>query len=164
MQSTVAQQTVTHSVRPMLLQNMGLGKSLTCIALLHALMHNRLLRRVLLVAPTNVISHWENEVDKWTGQLPSPISVLTLGSVQKGARQQEVNRWQRRGGIVLVSNYAFVALTKIDNFAEPLLNADVIVVDEAHVSKRVSQRICVARWYHSILRVPHSVLFLCLES
>lgn len=103
---------------------MGLGKSLTCAALLHALLNHpslvldpaqgaksRLIRCVLLVVPTNVLSHWEEELDTWTGQLV-PIRLYNLGAVCKEARAHTINTWSRRGGILLVSSRTFVTLSK----------------------------------------------------
>lgn len=104
---------------------MGLGKSLSCAALLHALLNHpslildptqgaksRLIRCVLLVVPTNVLSHWEDEFDNWTGQLVPSVRLYNLGAVCKEARAHTINTWSRNGGILLVSSGTFVSLLK----------------------------------------------------
>lgn len=119
---------------------MGLGKSLTCVALLHALLNHpslvsrapnnaasdgcvsmrnsRLIRTVLLVVPTNVLTHWENEFDNWTGQLFPSIMVSNMGTINKSSYQQTIRSWAKKGGILLVSNQLFVNLAKKDTYRE----------------------------------------------
>lgn len=118
---------------------MGLGKSLTCISLLHALMNHpslissvsssddtghglvrpknrRLIRTALLVVPTNVLSHWEEEWDNWTGDLVPSVTVYNLAVVGKESRPKTVRSWMQRGGVLLVSNSLFVQLVKSEFF------------------------------------------------
>ena len=110
---------------------MGLGKSLSCAALLHALLNHpslmldpgqgaksRLIRCVLLVVPTNVLSHWEEEFDNWTGQLIPSIRLYNLGAVCKEVRAHTINAWSRNGGILLVSIRTFVSLSKSGKYNE----------------------------------------------
>ena len=104
---------------------MGLGKSLTCISLLYTLLNHpslissrtrgatsRSIRTVLLVAPTNVISHWEAEFNEWTGKLEPSISTYNLGAVLASARPQIIGSWARKGGVLLVTKDTLVQLVK----------------------------------------------------
>lgn len=137
-------------------QNMGLGKSLTCISLLHALLNHpslvsrtsekrqRPIRTVLLIVPTNVLSHWNAEIDQWTGQLASTIPVFNLGTLHTTARPYEIKQWKQKGGILLVSLHTFSSLVKKSVDDQALLDPgpDIIVADEAHVSKSCQPIAC----------------------
>lgn len=118
---------------------MGLGKSLVCVALMHALLNHpslvldpaqgaksRLIHCVLLVVPTNVLSHWEEEFDNWTGQLVPSIQIYNLGAVCKEARAHIINTWSRRGGILLVSSRTFVSLSKSGKHNEVSSSSNVL--------------------------------------
>jgi SNF2 family DNA or RNA helicase len=85
-----------------LAHNMGLGKSLSCVALLHALFHHpslkssgttrRLVHTVLLVVPVNTLANWENEFDKWTGSMRNArLEVCNLVNVLD--RRRAIERW-----------------------------------------------------------------------
>lgn len=122
---------------------MGLGKSLTSIALLHSLLTHpnllvetdnsttaeptrglarpksrRLLRTVLLIVPTNVISHWEEEWNCWTGSLVPSVLLFNLASVSKESRPRTVRTWIEKGGVLLVSNSLFVQVIKSKFFSQ----------------------------------------------
>lgn len=110
---------------------MGLGKSLSCIALIHALLNHpslvlhsaqtptsQLIRCVLLVVPTNVLAHWEEEFEKWTGELVPSIQLYNLGTVSKEAYAHTIKIWSRRGGVLLVSKGRFVSLKKSGKYNE----------------------------------------------
>ncbi len=47
--------------------DMGLGKTVQVCAYISGLFFSRLARRVLIVAPISVLSHWESELAKWCG-------------------------------------------------------------------------------------------------
>jgi len=136
---------------------MGLGKSLTCIALLHAMLNHpnleskasniaspglgvatrrnsRLIWTALLVVPTNVIAHWSEEFDQWTGHLSPSIPVHNLATISTGSRQKTVMSWTRNGGVLVVSSTLFAQLVKFDFYRKALHDPgpDVVVVDEAH--------------------------------
>jgi SNF2 family DNA or RNA helicase len=127
-----------------LAHNMGLGKSLSCVALLHALFHHpslkssgatrRLVHTVLLVVPVNTLANWENEFDKWTGSMRNArLEVCNLVNVLD--RRRAIERWGKNGGILLVTDQTFrIAVKKklcLEHLQSP--GPDVIVLDEAHM-------------------------------
>jgi SNF2 family DNA or RNA helicase len=127
-----------------LAHNMGLGKSLSCVALLHALFHHpslkssgttrRLVHTVLLIVPVNTLANWENEFEKWTGSLRNArLEVCNLVNVVD--RRRAIERWGENGGILLVTDHTFRAAVKKKLCLEHLQSPgpDVIVLDEAHM-------------------------------
>jgi hypothetical protein len=71
-----------------------------------------------LVVPTNVLSHWEEEFEKWTGELVPSVQLYNLGTVGKEACAHIIKIWSRRGGILLVSKGRFVSLRKSGKYNE----------------------------------------------
>jgi SNF2 family DNA or RNA helicase len=124
-----------------------LGKTFTAIAVLHAVLtqpsmvskesNQGLLRHVLLVVPVNTLANWEQEFEKWTGDLVPSITVHNLSSSDLNARGSVISRWRRRGGVLLVSDrmYSLLSSGKSNkdkkNYKDEL-QPDVLVLDEAH--------------------------------
>lgn len=123
-----------------LAHNMGLGKSLSCVALLHTLFFHPDLRKqdgqqvihtAILVVPVNTIANWENEFIKWTHQLSSSIRVYNLSNSTK--RRATILKWAAYGGVLLTSDALFRTVVKKMSDLEIFLRGpDVIVLDEAH--------------------------------
>ena len=121
-----------------LAHNMGLGKSLCCVTLLHTLFFHPSLqnevgkpkiRFAILVAPVNTISNWENEFGKWTEKLGTHFDVHCVSS--GGYHKQVIRTWAKIGGVLLMSDALFRNNVKISK--EELQDlANVIVLDEAH--------------------------------
>jgi SNF2 family DNA or RNA helicase len=102
---------------------MGLGKTFSCISLLHCILNNPVLastsrwkqkpiRTVLIVVPVNTIANWEAEFDNWTGNLHPSVRVINLGSVEKSARRRNIRKWTTKGGILLISDKTFLRAAK----------------------------------------------------
>ncbi|CAB9501707.1 ISWI chromatin-remodeling complex ATPase ISW2 [Seminavis robusta] len=118
---------------------MGLGKSLTLITLLHTALtctslvssatNKPLFRTVLLIAPANTLTNWENEVEKWTGELERPLRIVNLGKAKAGYQASEIKKWTRDGGLLVMSDSLFLKLADtLLKIAQP----DVLALDEAH--------------------------------
>jgi len=121
---------------------MGLGKSFTTITLLHTVMNNlclpesersekrRCVRRVLLLAPANVIRNWENEIKEWTNELEHKLPLINLQRSQSGYREDDAENWEKSGGVLLMSDKLFCKQfsSRIIKEATP----DILVLDEAH--------------------------------
>jgi SNF2 family DNA or RNA helicase len=71
-----------------------------------------------LVVPTNVLSRWEEEFEKWTGELVPSVQLYNLGNIGKEACVYTIKIWSRRGGILLVSKGRFVSLKKSGKYNE----------------------------------------------
>jgi hypothetical protein len=146
--------------RYMGLQNMGLGKSLSCCALVHALLNHpslvrhpaegatsRLIRCVLLVVPTNVLSHWEEEFEKWIGELVPSVQLYNLGTVCKEARAHTIKIWSGRGGILLVSKGRFVSLNKSGKYNEVSSWSSALLSKHDRTTHSDCSMVCVRRRY-----------------
>ena len=118
---------------------MGLGKSLTAITTLHTAMTSssmksqapnvQLVRTALCIVPANTLVNWQNEVQKWTQDLRTPLKYFQLGGVMPGYRSHEIQRWKRDGGLLLLGDGMFLKLaSEILKTAQP----DVLFLDEAH--------------------------------
>ena len=118
-----------------LAHNMGLGKSIQAVALLHtllthpALVHSgargeagrRIVNRALLVVPVNTIANWKNEFNKWIGASAEKanrekgvphVSFHCLNEVQTSDRGHLVSLWLRSGGVLCVSSSSFSSICK----------------------------------------------------
>ena len=144
----------------LLAHHMGLGKSLQVVTLIHTALTNptfvdseKALKRILIVAPKNVIINWANEFRKWiTGNMPA-VRVLkfdddarsTKGRSKEQDRLDLLRRWKKEGGVFLVNDSILGRLSKegkegqeeksADTKAirEILIEAaDMVICDEAH--------------------------------
>jgi DNA repair and recombination protein RAD54B len=118
---------------------MGLGKTLSAITLIHTILTNSsmpchkdgnlVVKSVLVVVPKNTISHWESEFGAFTCNLKQKILVDSIVHYQSQAAQQNaLQRWQDRGGVLLVTEGKLHSLSKKGSVAQP----DCLVIDEAH--------------------------------
>jgi len=112
-----------------------LGKTLQTIALLHCLLTHpslvkckdlngmgeirdsqRLIQRVLVIVPVNVLVNWQNELAKWVDNLAVPkIPTYNLNNMPKNAtaREDEVKRtWGTKGGILFTSGQTLLTFLK----------------------------------------------------
>jgi hypothetical protein len=120
-----------------------IGKSLTCIALLHAVLNipsmvceksrRPLLKSVILVVPVNTVANWENEFRKWNDHLDPSIRVSNLTDVNRDARPTAIRGWENRGGVLLLSDSLFTRLMGKAEYKERL-QCDILVLDEAHTT------------------------------
>jgi len=139
---------------------MGLGKSLTCIAYLSALMRNPRARahiaKALIVCPTNVVYNWRSEVEKWCKRdepLRKKVFMIDKGKLGQEGRLKELENWSKNGGIAIVGYDAIASMCKdikqkkdedqrlFEYRMEDLRRArrclqdpgpDIVVLDEAH--------------------------------
>ena len=142
-----------------LAHSMGLGKSLTCIAYLSALMRNPRARthiaKALIVCPTNVVYNWQAEVKKWCKKDEPLLKKIFMidGKAGPEGRLRNLEAWLRTGGIAIVGYDTMAAMCKdikpkkdedprqFEYRQEDLQRArrclqdpgpDVLVLDEAH--------------------------------
>ncbi|NWU90097.1 ERC6L protein, partial [Upupa epops] len=82
-----------------LADDMGLGKTIQVIAFLSGMFDADLVRHVLLVMPTTLISNWLAEFAHWTPGL----RVKEFHGTSKAERTRNLERVQRRNGIIVTS-------------------------------------------------------------
>ncbi|KAK0424151.1 hypothetical protein QR680_008516 [Steinernema hermaphroditum] len=154
---------------------MGLGKTFQVVAFLHTILTHpkiqKTIRRVLIVAPANVLLNWEAEFKKWLKDIDSNcINVIRLDASSK-SRVETLQKWSNsERPSVLITGYELFR-TILTNNKQPqsskhmrlqdecaayLLNPDLTVCDEAHKLKnsnallystmsgiKTSRRICL---------------------
>ncbi|KAI5723300.1 hypothetical protein M8J76_003963 [Diaphorina citri] len=122
-----------------LAHDMGLGKSLQVIVLLHTLkcMENMPPFKILIVSPKSLVQNWEDEITKWTKGLQVRLNVYTW-TTDKAV--EDIHEWNGNGGVYIIGYQMFVAMCKktqpVDMrtfFLCP--GPDVIICDEAHLLK-----------------------------
>ena len=64
----------------------GLGKSLQAIALVQALLAAGQARRVLIVAPANLVKNWEAEFKRWLGKTKDKLTAAVLHLTRRRTR------------------------------------------------------------------------------
>ena len=115
---------------------MGLGKTLSTIAILHTMMTHPsmllsngefLLKKVLLIVPVNTIANWESEFDAWLRDERHQIVVHNFSEVDAKARGKKVQQWSDYGGVLLISERTFQP-----EIFSLLKTPDVVCLDEAH--------------------------------
>ncbi|KAL1452687.1 hypothetical protein WDU94_006892 [Cyamophila willieti] len=130
-----------------LAHDMGLGKSLQIIALLHTLklLDNIPITKILILSPKSLVQNWEDEIYKWTKGLQVGLTVFSW-STDKNIAVQDLHEWSSVGGIYIMGYEMFVSICKRSQSCEGeqsvdwttfFLNPgpDVIICDEAHLLK-----------------------------
>uniref|UniRef100_A0ACD5WXU6 Uncharacterized protein n=5 Tax=Avena sativa TaxID=4498 RepID=A0ACD5WXU6_AVESA len=130
-----------------LAHNMGLGKTFQVITFLYAVMRCTQLgfHTSLIVTPVNVLHNWRKEFTKWHPAELKPLSVYMLEDVARVKRLYLLNKWQKKGGVLLIGYSSFRNLSlgkhaKEKDTADEISNAlqcgpDILVCDEAHMIK-----------------------------
>lgn len=120
----------------------------------------RLLHRILVVAPRNVVENWEKEFRKWTPhELLGPSSMVNITTIVSGKERIElkIKHWFEDGGILIMSYDQFRLLVdeernnkkgqasadKTVMMRKYLQNPgpDLIIADEAHLIKNSKSKI-----------------------
>ncbi|XP_051847013.1 DNA excision repair protein ERCC-6-like [Antechinus flavipes] len=124
-----------------LADDMGLGKTVQILAFLSAMFDAELVRFVLLIMPTSLISTWTKEFDKWT----PGMRVATFHGSSKNERIRNLNRIQRKNGVavttyqMLVNNWQQLSQLDGKEFVW-----DYLILDEAHKIKSSSTKSSIA--------------------
>ena len=141
----------TEGLGALLSHSMGLGKTLTTLALIDALLTSQAVenaaeqgsvtpfRTALIVAPVTVLDNWVDEVAKWRDDACYGCYRISEDQTPK-KRLATLDAWQEDGGIAVIGYEAYLNLTTRGAAAnqaraQSLLQTpgpDMIVLDEGH--------------------------------
>jgi hypothetical protein len=106
--------------RVLLGDDMGLGKTIQVLAAMcHLAAQGK--KHFFVVAPNSVLINWEREVRRHTKLIP----IVVHG----GDRDDELDQWQREGGV------AITTYTTLGRLVDQIRSVDLLAVDEAHSVK-----------------------------
>lgn len=108
---------------------MGLGKTLTAIAIAGCLYSLGKVKRVLVVAPTSVCAVWPNDLEKFAG-FPWRARVLTGDKKHRLAALQELQLYTAEGVDIVIINYELIYKDWLMQALKDF-DADLIVADES---------------------------------
>ncbi|KAM9274016.1 DNA excision repair protein ERCC-6-like [Morus bassanus] len=116
---------------------MGLGKTIQVIAFLSGMFDAELIRHVLLIMPTTLVSSWLAEFARWTPGL----RVKEFHGSSKTERTRNLERVQRKNGIIVTSYQMLINNWKqLASSYEQEFVWDYVVLDEAHKIKCPSNK------------------------
>jgi SNF2 family DNA or RNA helicase len=114
--------------------DMGLGKSVQISSFLGALFRQKQIERCLIIAPTSLIEEpWEKELNKWA----SGVNIKKFHGTSVVQREKALTSVINRGGVALTT-YGMVR-ENVDKVNQTTW--DLIVLDEAHVIKKHTNKI-----------------------
>ncbi|NXS51831.1 ERC6L protein, partial [Brachypteracias leptosomus] len=120
-----------------LADDMGLGKTIQVIAFLSGMFDAELVRHVLLIMPTTLVSSWLAEFARWTPGL----RVKEFHGTSKTERTRNLERVQRRNGIVITTYQMLINNWKqLSSSQEQEFVWDYVILDEAHKIKCPSNK------------------------
>ncbi|XP_044190976.1 DNA excision repair protein ERCC-6-like isoform X1 [Thunnus albacares] len=115
-----------------LADDMGLGKTIQVISFLSGMYDNELVKHILLVMPTSLITNWTKEFAKWT----PGMRVKEFHGASKGERTRNLEKVQRRGGVI-VTTYTMLMSNwqQLSSYNGKEFTWDYMILDEAHKIK-----------------------------
>lgn len=105
-----------------LADEMGLGKTMQAITAVRLLVHQKSLRRVLLICPKPLVSNWRREFALWAPEL--------CVTVIDGAPTRRQWLWRESPGPVTVANYESL-LRDRSSIEDASQHFDLVILDEA---------------------------------
>ncbi|XP_029463405.1 DNA excision repair protein ERCC-6-like [Rhinatrema bivittatum] len=128
-----------------LADDMGLGKTIQIIAFLSGMFDAELIKFVLLIMPTTLISNWTKEFAKWT----PGMRVYQFHGTSKTERTKNLEKIQRKGGIIITTYQMLINnWQQLSSFNGREFIWDYIILDEAHKIKTSSAK--TTKCAHSI--------------
>ncbi|XP_053328889.1 DNA excision repair protein ERCC-6-like [Spea bombifrons] len=120
-----------------LADDMGLGKTIQVIAFLSGMFDAELIKCVLLIMPTTLISNWVREFEKWT----PGMRVNEFHGTSKKERTRDLEKIQRKGGIIITTYQMLINnWQQISTYNGREFVWDYIILDEAHKIKTSSTK------------------------
>lgn len=126
------------------------GKTFQLISFVHTVFKHCDLtnaRTCLILCPVNVISNWASEFAYWLSGLRPTIKVHQFSLFKtKAARWERLEKWNERGGVMLMGYEIYRRLSNDSDYNFFLLDPgpDIIVCDEGHVLKNANAGISKA--------------------
>lgn len=122
-----------------LADDMGLGKSLQAISLLHTMLKQGpqgmpMVQRALIVAPSSLLENWKQEIKKWLGDEKLKSIILGVGAQKDQAKQTVIDF--KFGKVFKVGIISYETLRKYSSDLSGFV--DIVVADEGHRLKSVS--------------------------
>jgi SNF2 family DNA or RNA helicase len=111
-----------------LADEMGLGKTMQAITAVRLLVHQRQVRRVLLVCPKPLVTNWQREFAQWAPEVP--VSAVEGGPV---CRQW---KWREGLDVVTIANYETVVRDRAE-VCDARNHYDLVVLDESQRIKNI---------------------------
>ncbi|XP_053554965.1 DNA excision repair protein ERCC-6-like [Bombina bombina] len=120
-----------------LADDMGLGKTIQIITFLSGMFDSELIKYVLLIMPTTLISNWMKEFAKWT----PGMRVREFHGTSKKERANNLEVIQRKSGI-LITTYQMLINNwqQLSTYNGREFIWDYIILDEAHKIKSSSTK------------------------
>lgn len=104
---------------------MGLGKTVVAIFLMHALQ-----RKTLIVVPLTIIDQWKKEIEQfWPG---TPPTITYYYGKRKDA-----------SGDIVLTTYGVIRHAGTNIFSNPKINFERVIFDESHCVKTVDSNLCM---------------------
>uniref|UniRef100_A0A3Q3IJL0 DNA excision repair protein ERCC-6-like n=1 Tax=Monopterus albus TaxID=43700 RepID=A0A3Q3IJL0_MONAL len=115
-----------------LADDMGLGKTIQVISFLSGMYDNELVKHILLIMPTSLLTNWTKEFAKWT----PGIRVKGFHGASKAERTRNLEKVQRRGGVIITTyNMLLNNWQQLSSYHNREFVWDYMVLDEAHKIK-----------------------------
>lgn len=110
-----------------ILDDPGLGKTISAIASAHELINNRkLVKRAILIVPGIVRSQWANEITRFTGNTDVVVIAGNKRTRERLYEKAKTSRW-------LVCHYDILHIDL--DLIQPLVPTSYLIADEAHRTK-----------------------------
>ncbi|XP_078519926.1 DNA excision repair protein ERCC-6-like [Lissotriton helveticus] len=121
----------------LLADDMGLGKTIQIIAFLSGMFDAELIKYVLLVMPTTLITNWMKEFVKWT----PGMRVSEFHGSSKKERTRNLEKVQRKGGIIITTYQMLINnWEQLSSYNGREFMWDYMILDEAHKIKSSSTK------------------------
>jgi SNF2 family DNA or RNA helicase len=108
--------------RAVLADEMGLGKTMQAITAVRLLVHQRQVRRVLLVCPKPLVTNWQREFALWGPELP--VTLVEGGPIRRRWL------WRESLGPITITNYETIVRDR-DELGCAENQFDLVILDEA---------------------------------
>lgn len=131
-----------HKKRLMNACDMGLGKSIQAISIIHAFSNEE--KGDLIVCPGSLRSNWKNEFKKWAPEK----KIIVIDSIDKKKEKEIVHEFLYSKSTVMITSYELAS--KLIGLLKPAARKrnyfNSIIVDESHYLKEpTSKRYCLLR-------------------